>query len=161
MKSLKLLVSVATVCLLVGVSGTAMAVDCDSGVIENTTVDNITINGKSCLIKDVVVEGDLTSIYGEEVAVIDGSVGGRVQLVGGRDATMVGVTVTGNILVRNNERALVALNIARNIRIINNGRAVVKRNGAAIAIVCRGNGRLDSFENEAPEVQCRALGGGF
>ena len=57
MKSLKLFVSVATMCLLVGASSTAMAVGCPTGAIENQTVAEITIDGRSCFINEVIVQG--------------------------------------------------------------------------------------------------------
>jgi hypothetical protein len=161
MKSLKWLISVATACLLVGASGMAMAVDCSEGAIENIPVAEITLNGQSCFINNVTVEGDIVAVNSEEVTILNGSVGGRVRLIGGRNATMVGVAVVGNITARSNERANLALNGASNIRVINNDKAVIKRNGALGIIQCRGNRRLDAFENEAAEVRCRALGGGL
>ena len=166
MKSLKLFVSVATVCLLVGASGTAMAVDCADGIIEGTVeepleVDEITIIGQNCLIHDVAVTGDIVVVNSENLGIVDSTVGGRVRVIGNRNATLVGVDVVGNITARNNEDANLALNVARNIRVINNHRAVVKKNLAAGIIRCRGNDRLDAFENEAGDVECRALGGGF
>ena len=161
MKSLKWLVSVATVCLLVGASSAAMAVGCPTGSIEDITVGEITINGQNCLIHNVTVTGDVNITNSEEVTIVNGTVGGGVRLIGSRNATMVGVTVTGNIVARNNERANLAVNVASSIGVIRNQKAVVKRNVAAIVILCRGNNRLDAFENEAAEVQCRALGGGL
>ena len=126
MKSLKLFVSVATVCLLVGASGTAMAVDCATGLIENTSVEEITINGQNCLINDVAVTGDIVVVNSENLAIVDSTAGGRVRVIGNRSATLVGLDVVGNITARNNEWANIALNAARNIRVINNDRAKVK-----------------------------------
>ena len=71
-------------------------------------------------------------------------------------------TVEGNIVVSRNETAILVLNVAaQTIRVINNDKATVKRNVAALLILCRRNGRLDAFENEAADVECRSLGGGF
>ena len=161
MKTQKLLVIAAIVCLLVGASGTAMAVDCADGLIENTTVDEITITGQNCLINDVAVTGDIVVVNSENLSIIDGTVGGRVRLLGSRNVTMVDVRVTGNITARSNEWANLALNAARNIRVINNQKAVIKRNLAVGIIRCRGNDRLDAFENEAADVECRGFGGFF
>lgn len=36
-----------------------MAVDCASGAIEGTTVAEIIIDGKSCFVDDVIVQGDV------------------------------------------------------------------------------------------------------
>jgi hypothetical protein len=164
MKSLKLFVSVATACLLVGASGTVMAVDCAGGIIENTTVDSITIDGQSCFINEVFVNGDVIVRNSEELVMVRNNVVGNIRVLGGRNVTLVANSAKdGSIVVRSNERALLVLNNAtETIRVIRTGKkATVKRNLAAIAIVCRNNGRLDAFENEAPEMRCRSLGGGF
>jgi hypothetical protein len=168
MKSLKLFVSVATLCLLVGASGTAMAVDCLGGAIEGTEgepleVDEITVDGRSCFINDVIVAGNVVVTNSEDLVMIDNDVRGRIRVIGGRNATLVG-NEAANIVVSQNETATLALNRARRtIRVNGNVRkATVKRNFAIIAIICRNNGRLDSFENESTgDVECRALGGGF
>jgi len=104
MKPLKLLVSIATVCLLVGASSAAMAVGCPTGAIEDITVAEIIIDGKSCFIHDVIVQGNIIVTNTEEVTIVDSEVSGSVQLLSSRNATMVGTRVTGNILARKNER---------------------------------------------------------
>ncbi len=165
MKTLKLFVSVATMCLLVGVSSTAMAVGCPGGTIENQTVaEDIIIDGQSCVINEVLVQGNVLVTNSEDLVMVKNTVEGNIRVFGGRNATLVAnTTKVGNIVVSGNETANVALNVAaRTIRVNGNAqKATVKRNGAGVAIVCRNNGRLDAFENEAPDVECRSLGGGF
>ena len=164
MKALKWLVSVATVCLLVGASGTAMAVDCEGGTIENTDVPEIIVDGRSCYINNVNVAGNVVATNSEDLIMVRNNVGGDIRVLGGRNATLVAntTTVESDIVVSRNETAILVLNVAaQTIRVINNDKATVKRNGAGLAIVCRRNGRLDAFENEAASVECRSLGGGF
>jgi hypothetical protein len=162
MKSLKLFVSVATVCLLVGASGTAMAVDCADGAIEDQDVDEIIVDGRSCFINNVNVAGNVVVTNSEDLIMIRNDVGGRIRVIGGRNATLVG-NEARNIVVSRNVRATLALNRARRTIRVNGNvlKAIVKRNAAVVAIICRNNGRLDSFENEAADVECRALGGGL
>ena len=163
MKSLKLFVSVATVCLLVGASSTAMAVGCPTGAIENQTVAEITVDGRSCFINEVIVQGNVLITNSEDLIMIKNTVDGDIRIFEGRNATLVANTATvGNIVVTGNEDATLALNIAgQTIRVNRNGgKAIVKRNAAPL-IVCRNNDRLDAFENEAAELRCRSLGGGL
>jgi uncharacterized protein YoxC len=163
MKSLKLFVSVATVCLLVGASSTAMAVGCPTGAIENQTVAEITVDGRSCFINEVIVQGNVLVTNSEDLIMIKNNVQGDIRVIGGRNATLVAnITEVGNIVVSRNEDATLALNVAaRTIRVNGNGgKAIVKRNAAPL-IVCRNNDRLDAFENEAAELRCRSLGGGL
>jgi DNA/RNA endonuclease YhcR with UshA esterase domain len=169
MKSQKLIVIAAIVCLLVGASGAAMAQEtCAEGILEGTeefpleVAGDIIIDGRSCFIHNVIVKGNVIATNSEQLTMIDNLVEGDVRVIGGRNAIIILNTVR-NLVVRHNEMAAVAINVAaRTIRV--NGtiyKATVKRNGAAVAIVCRNNGRLDAFENEAPANECRSLGGGF
>ena len=69
MKSQKLMVMFAIVCLLVGASGTAMGVDrtCRRGLINNETVlGNVVVNGKNCHISESIIEGNITVINNPE-----------------------------------------------------------------------------------------------
>jgi len=172
MKIQKILVSAAIVCLLVGASGAAMAVNtCEDGVIAGTEevpleVDEIKIDGRSCFVNNVIVSGDVTVTNSEDFAMIDSAVKGSVRVLGCRNAIVVGnnvgsfesaETVT-NLLVSRNDHAWVMLNIVSNVLAVNlNSKADVKKNAAAI-LLCAGNRRLDSFENEAAEQNCQALG---
>jgi hypothetical protein len=140
-----------------------MAVGCLGGTIENTSVDEIIVDGRSCYINNVNVTGNIVVTNSEELIMVRNNVVGNIRVLGGRDATLVANTSESNIVVSRNEKALLVLNVAaQTIRVNGNVRkATVKRNGAGLLILCRNNGRLDAFENEAPDVECRALGGGF
>jgi hypothetical protein len=165
MKSLKLFVSVATMCLLVAASGTAMAVDCADGIIANQEVEQITVDGEDCIISNVTVTGDIEVTNSEELVMVSNNVVGNIRVLRGGNVTLVANTTSaGNIVVRRNERATVVLNNALEGSIAVAGtikKATVKRNFATFTIVCRRNGRLDAFENEAGDLECRALGGGL
>jgi hypothetical protein len=165
MKPLKLFVSVATMCLLVAASGTAMAVDCAGGVIANQEVDQITVDGEDCIISNVTVTGDIEVNNSDTLVMVSNNVVGNIRVLRGGDVTLVANTTTaGNIVVRRNARANVVLNNALAGSIVVAGtinKAEVNRNFAVFTILCRNNGRLDAFENEAGDVECRALGGGL
>ena len=163
MKSLKWLLSVAIVCLFVGASSTAMADGCPGGAIENQTVAEITVEGESCFINEVIVQGNVLVTNSEDLIMIGNTVQGDIRVIGGRNAALVGNTAkVGSIVVSRNEDANVVLNVAaQTIRVNGNGgKAIVKRNAAPL-IVCRNNDRLDAFENEAADLRCRSLGGGL
>ena len=161
MKSQKLIVLASAACLLLGVSGAAMAVDCATGNIIGQTVDAIEIDGQSCYMERVVVTGDVTVIISEDLTMYRVDVGGTIRVIGGGSAILVANTAGEGIAARNNETASLLANIAViNIRVINNLKATVKKNVTA-TLVCRDNHRLDAFENEAAVDNCRALGGFF
>jgi hypothetical protein len=75
MKSQKLIVIAAIVCLLVGASGAAMALDCADGVIQGeegeplVVEEDIIIEGQSCSIKDVEVAGNIEVINSEHITI--------------------------------------------------------------------------------------------
>ena len=160
MKTLKMLISVAIICLVVGVSGTALAVDCSGTIPPGETVDEIRARGQSCYIQGVIVTGDIVIVDGEDVEILQTIVDGRVRVLGSGTVTLVGNRVQGGLRVRNNEIANLFLNAARNIAVINNLKAGVKDNVALTRINCRDNNRIDANSNEAPIDDCRALGGG-
>ena len=165
MKSLKLFVSVATMCLLVAASGTAMAVDCADGIIANQEVEQITVDGEDCIISNVTVTGDIEVTNSDELVMVSNNVVGNIRVLRGGDVTLAANTTTaGNIVVRRNSKATVVLNDALAGSIVVAGtinKAEVNRNFALFTILCRRNGRLDAFENEAGDVECRSLGGGL
>jgi hypothetical protein len=141
-----------------------MAVDCAGGIIENQDVTEIIVDGRNCFINDVNVTGSVIVTNSEDLIMTRTNVGGDIRIIGGRNATLVANTTSGgNIVVSRNETAILVLNVAaQTIRVNGNIRkATVKRNFAGPLILCRNNGRLDAFENEAADVECRALGGGF
>ena len=160
MKSQQRIVNLALACLLVGTSGAALAqtVTCVAGNIENTTVERIVIDGRSCYIHNVIVTGTVEVTNSEKLIMIDNEVTGTVRIQGGRDVLLVSNRAR-SIVVRNNDDVTALLNGARkSIVVSNNDKALVKRNIAVITISCRNNRRLDAFENEAADVDCRAFG---
>ena len=165
MKTQKLLIIAAIVCLLVGASGTAMAIDCVGGVIANQEVDQITVDGEDCIISNVTVTGDIEVTNSDALVMVSNNVVGNIRVLRGGDVTLVANTTTaGNIVVRRNAKANVVLNNALEGSIVVAGtinKAEVNRNIAVFTILCRNNGRLDAFENEAGSLECRALGGGL
>ena len=166
MKTQKLLFIVVIGCLLVGASGTAMAIGCLGGVIANQDVDQITVDGEDCIISNVTVTGDIEVNNSDELVMVSNNVVvGNIRVLRGGNATLVANTTTaGNIVVRRNARATVVLNnaLAGSIAVAGTiNKADVNRNFALLTIVCRNNRRLDAFENEAGDLECRALGGGL
>ena len=92
MKSLKLLISAAIVCLLVGASGAAMAVDivdCAGGVIANQEVDQITVDGEDCIISNVTVTGDIEVTNSDTLVMVSNNVVGNIRVLRGGDVTLV------------------------------------------------------------------------
>jgi len=171
MKTQKLIVIAAIVCLLVGASSAAMAVNCDGGVIQGTRetpleVDEIVIDGQSCFVKDVIVTGDVTVTDSEDFVMIDVKVLGNARVTHGQEAIIFASTfgvvegdpaTNSNLLVKNNARVYVLVNIVTGSMFVNtNFKADVKKNAVAGNLLCSGNQRLDSFENEvAGESECR------
>jgi hypothetical protein len=156
MKSLKLFVSVAIVCLLVGASGAAMAVEeCLDGILEGEIVDDIIIENRSCVIDDATVTGTIQVTNAEEITIIGSKVSGRVLVQQSRYATVAGNKFERNLVVRNNETAIVAANRApgRKIRVNSNFTATVKKNVSDV-LICKGNTRLNSVRNQNNEEDC-------
>jgi hypothetical protein len=159
MKFLKLVLSVATGWLLVGASGAAMAVDCASGSIVNTTVDEISVTGQGCLIWQVIVEGPVEINNGAVVVMIDNRVSGRVRVQNSQTVLLSRNTVyNSNLVIKTNTSAALLANVVvgGSIRVIDNTQAEVRENVASKNILCANNGKLDSFFNNAGgEEECR------
>ena len=171
MKSQKLLVIAAIVCLLVGASGTAMAVSCLGGIMEGTQetpleVDEIVVAGRSCFVHNVIVLGDVTVNNSEDFTMLDSSIKGDVLVTQSGAVIIAGNTVgvvegdiatNSNLVVRSNDRAWVLLNlITGSARVDFNSKADVKKNAVSFNLLCRENRRLDSIQNEVGGVeQCR------
>jgi hypothetical protein len=171
MKTQKLIVIAAIVCLLVGASSAAMAVDCAGGVIQGTEkepleVDEIVIDGQSCFVNNVIVTGDVTVVDSEDFTMIDCNVHGNAKITQGREVIIFGTTfgvvegnlaTNSNLLIRNNSRVYALINIVTGSMFVHSNRkADVKKNAVVGNLWCRDNQRLDSFENEVGlESQCR------
>jgi hypothetical protein len=176
MKIQKLYVSLATACLLVGVSGAAMAQEeppptpvvdtCDDGSIWLTAVDEIVVDGRSCAILDVLVTGNVTATGGSTISLISSRVGGDVTVTGAGNAIIVNNQLYNGVLrVEGNQTAIVqANNVDRGSRnnsdiedttpggsiLVNqNQDATVQGNTVGRNIQCQGNGSLQSAGNIA------------
>ena len=179
MKSQKLIVIVAIVCLLVGASGAAMARnDCPDGSITGGTYDVIVINEfVSCSIVGVYVTGRVLVRNADQFTMIGSLVNGNVRVINAVSAALVDNQVNGNLVARGNRFSSVLRNIVLdgNIRVnddsceqeqvvsvlqnlvsggslqVNcNEKADVKDNKVTDGdITCRDNDRLDSKDNDA------------
>ena len=162
MKTQKLFVSAAIVCLLVGVSGgTAMAEGCGDGVIQGENHEGTlrVTDERSCTIIGSTIGGDLLIINVDNVLLINNTVNGLI-LVDGQEtdesvANIIENTVfRGVIVVRDYEIANVIGNETLNkkegdIRVNTNIRAFVQQNIAARNLRCIGNTALDASYNVA------------
>ena len=159
MKTQKLIVIAAIVCLLVGVSGgAAMAQTCGDGVLENETFDdNLVIRDEgSCTITGSTIPGNLRLINVRHVILLNNVVGGNIR-VNGKElrnsvANVIANTVFGgNLVVKNYDSANVIENetLSGNIRVIANVSALVQKNISVQDLICRENSTLSSFLNVA------------
>ena len=110
MKLQKLFVSAAIGCLLVGVSGAAVAADvtCEDGLINNETVDNVTVTGRSCHISETIVEGDVTVTDSPNLTMTNNRVAGQIKVTSS--------TGSGDVLLKDNRvfaNPIVVQNVAR------------------------------------------------
>ena len=88
----KLLISISSGILLLGMSGAAIAANCAGGVINNRTVDNIIVEGTSCYVSETIVRGRVIVQNSPSFAMINNRVLGRVVIRG-----------PGNVLLKDNE----------------------------------------------------------
>ena len=157
MKYTKIIVNAVAACLLAGASVAAMAVGCPEGFIENVEVDEIIIDGQSCFINDVIVNGNVLVTNSEDLIMTDNVVKGRVRILEGRTAIVSRNDIAKRLVVSRNERAIVILNIVIGSALVNtNDKADVKKNAVGLFLRCKRNRRLDSFQNEvAGQEDCR------
>ena len=158
MKVLKLVLSVATGCLLVGASSVVMAVGCPDGHIMFQTVPEIVIDGKSCVINSVIVEGRIQINNSTILSMTLVEAGGPVKITnGGADgnANLVRVEVLqGNIEVSGYQGTDGAVVVSSRIEfgslhIRNNSSAVVQRNRIKGNINCENNTKQVVGGNQA------------
>ena len=109
----KLFLSAATGCLLLGASGGAALaqeedVTCESGIINNETVNNITVDGRSCFVSETIVLGSVTVTNSPTFAMSNNTVHGSVSVTGDGDENVLinrtrvfngPLTVTGAAIV--------------------------------------------------------------
>ena len=156
----RLLSATAVACLLSIAAEAAMAGGRPfSGVISNETIGPLTINGKSCLLENVEVRGNVKVTNSEAFKMIGSTVtSGDVTIIGGGVATLIGNDISGQrVEVSNNERAEILANaIVGNTVVEGNDKADVKLNVIGLSLTCSNNTRLDSVRNEVAGVEaCR------
>lgn len=122
MKTQKLLVIAAIVCLLVGASGAAMARnDCPDGSITGGTYDEIVINEfVSCSIVGVYVTGRVLVKNADQFTMMGSLVEGNVRVINTKSAALVdNQVVGGNLVARGNLFSTVLRNVVLggNIRV--------------------------------------------
>ena len=178
MKSHKLIVIGAIVCLLVGAATGAMARnDCPNGTLVGGTFATIIIDEfKSCAVVGVTVSGpvvvtnaDLFTMIGSDIsggieikstvsaAIVNNVVTGNINTSGNRYSTVVQNEVNGgwilvNDIVAQQQIAVVMENLVYRggLQVTYNETADVKKNTVrGGSIWCLQNDRLDSFFNSA------------
>ena len=153
MKTQKLFVIAAIVCMLLGVSGgAAMAEGCGDGLLQNETFGNLVIRGEPCTIIGSTIEGNLRVINSDHVLLLNNKVGGKIVVRDGGVANVIANTVFGgNLVVKNNDSANVIENetLNGNIRVNFNVTALVQKNISVQDLICRENSTLSSFLNVA------------
>ena len=136
MNSHTLASSTVAACLLLGVSGAAMAVGCPEGRIIGEVVDEIVVDGQACLVFDTTVSGKVQVTNSPGFEITSSDVGGPITIQGTGPETSDNASVLrnnvlkGNIEVTNFGSALVVVNTLDNgnIKVTNNVGAVVQRN---------------------------------
>ena len=164
MKLHKLFLSAATVGLLLGGSGAAMAQvvdDCADGFIIGEQVDEIQIDGVACHIEEVLVNGNVTVTNSPALTMIDVEVKGSVSATGpagqtGRVSMTRVDSFGGNIDVTGHAGAIVSACITRgggeaadngNMTVSNNTGAIIYSNVVVGDLTCTGNTQQDAFFN--------------
>ena len=108
MKIQRLILSAVTAWLMVGASSAAMAVDCPNGRIIFDTVPEIVIDGQSCFIYAVTVEGKVKITNSPVLNMSFTDVGGPMTIENGENAVIIRVDVlVGNLRVSDYESATV------------------------------------------------------
>ena len=164
MKTQKLFVIAAIVCLLVGVSGgAAMAEGCGDGVLRNETFDGtLRVTGdEPCVIIGCTIMGDLLVINVPYILLLNNKVYGEIRVDGNAGngvANVIANTVfSGSLVVKEYATANVIENETLtgkegkgNIRVIGNTNALVQKNIAAHNLICKETtSDLSSFLNFA------------
>ena len=176
MKSQKLLIIGAIVCLLVGASGTAMARnDCPNGFIFGGNWKEIVIDEfKECVVTAATVEGGVQVVNANNFTMVASRVSGDVRIENTVGAVLVSNAIySGNLVTKDNGFSIVYKNIVDNgnieaidtknhqevavvenqvfngsILVYGNKKADVKQNNVKVGnISCYENDSLDSFFN--------------
>ena len=94
MKTQKLIVIGAIVCLLVSAPGAAMASECLAGYIINEIVEFLTVSGTDCFVTDTIVLGDVKVTNSPNFVMLNSRVYGSVTVTGG--GAVIGETTVAN-----------------------------------------------------------------
>ena len=137
MKSKNMFVSAATACLLLGVSGAAMAVPpirdstCPAGVVLNEAVRNLTVTG-TCIVLGSVILGNVTvsNSDGDDFVLRDTVVNGLVKVTGGSLIITRTDVVGSNLEVKDTTETVVNDTLVRagNMRFEDNAYVLIRSN---------------------------------
>ena len=154
MKSQKLLIIGAIVCMLLGVSGgAAMATGCGDGLIQDETFDgSLIIDGEPCAIISSAIQGDVIVTNSPHVLLLNNKIGGNLQVKDAGVANVIANTVfSGEIDVTESDTANVIENetLIGHIRVTFNQNALVQKNISKDGLFCVENTVLSEFLNIA------------
>jgi hypothetical protein len=158
MKTLNLFKITAISCVLLFVSGTATAEeDCAGGYLTGfITTDIIIPEGGTCVIENVIVQGNIDAVGAVNVTVFLARVSGRIFI---QDSAIVSVQggQAKYINLSGSEIAVVLGNVAQVNMIVNkNGRVWIEKNQAGADLICRDNVEGSAVENWAGGTEdCR------
>ena len=168
MKTQKLFVIAAIVCLLVGASSAAMARnDCPEGSIVGGTYEEIVINEfVSCYVVGVVVNGDVRVSNADQFTMMGSLVNGSVRVTNTVSAALADNQVNeGNLVTRGGRYSTVLRNVVTggNIRVISDGtddaqEATVVQNLIFVGnLRVNGNEKADVKENKVTDgdITCK------
>ena len=162
MKLQMLLSSIATGGLLLAVCGVAMAVGCPKGQILFDTVDEIVIDGESCIINAVTVEGKVIVKNSPVINISFSDIGGLLEIKNSESVAVINSDVyKGNVEITNNEGTdpvVIANNTVQSGDLIvkNNVEVVVQRNAVNGDIKCTNNGQQEAKGNRASgKINCK------
>ena len=87
MKLEKLFVTAAAGCLLVGASGIVVAQDsnCEGGIVNNRTVNNLTVTDQECFVSETIARGNVTVSNSPSFIMTNSTVAGTITITGGAD----------------------------------------------------------------------------
>jgi hypothetical protein len=162
MKTLNLFKITAISCVLLFVSGTAMAnpkEDCASGYLTGFIAANIIIpKGGTCVIDNVIVQGNIVAVGAVNVTVYLARVSGEVIIQDSEIVSVQGVRAN-SITLSGNEIAVVLGNVTQvNMEVNKNGRVWIEKNQATADLICRDNVEGSAVQNWAGGTEdCRVF----
>ena len=158
---------------MVTAEGSALAQEtCADGVLSYTTIEgDVEINGTSCFIDAVLVDGNVTATNSTNLIMIKSTINGDVSVSGGGVAVVSDNLVRGDVDVSGNVFAVVSLNdvdvsnpnapidapeIGGNLTVNDHSEiAYIYRNAIDIDLTCTGNAERKVSQNlVGGEVNC-------